>query len=31
MRMSQTFSECDAKMIETEKALSALIRSMHYG
>jgi len=26
--MSQAFSECDAKMMETEKVLSALIRSM---
>ena len=25
--MSQAFSECDAKMMETEKVLSALIRS----
>jgi hypothetical protein len=26
--MSQAFSECDAKMMETEKVLGALIRSM---
>jgi len=26
--MSQAFSECDANMMETEKVLSALIRSM---
>jgi hypothetical protein len=25
--MSQAFSECDAKMMETEKVLSVLIRS----
>jgi hypothetical protein len=26
--MSQAFSECDANMMETEKVLGALIRSM---
>ena len=26
--MSQAFSECDAKMMETEKVLGALIRSV---
>ena len=26
--MSQAFSECDATMMETEKVLGALIRSM---
>jgi hypothetical protein len=26
--MSQAFSECDAKIMETEKVLGALIRSM---
>ena len=26
--MSQAFSECDATMMETEKVLDALIRSM---
>ena len=26
--MSQAFSECDANVIETEKVLGALIRSM---
>ena len=26
--MSQEFSECDATMMETEKVLDALIRSM---
>ena len=26
--MSQAFSDCDAKMMETEKVLDALIRSM---
>ena len=26
--MSQAFSECDAKMMEPEKVLGALIRSM---
>jgi hypothetical protein len=26
--MSQEFSECDANMMETEKVLGALIRSM---
>jgi hypothetical protein len=26
--MSQAFSECDANMMETEKGLGALIRSM---
>jgi hypothetical protein len=26
--MSQAFAECDAKMMETEKVLGALIRSM---
>jgi len=26
--MSQTFSECDVNMMETEKVLGALIRSM---
>jgi hypothetical protein len=26
--MSQAFSKCDAKMMETEKVLGALIRSM---
>jgi hypothetical protein len=26
--MSQAFSECDAKMMDTEKVLGALIRSM---
>jgi len=29
--MSQAFSECDAKIIETEKVLGALIQSMHNG
>jgi len=29
--MSQAFSECDAIMMETEKALGALIRSMRNG
>jgi hypothetical protein len=29
--MSQAFSECDAKMMETEKVLGALIRSMRNG
>ncbi len=26
--MSQAFAECDAQMMETEKVLGALIRSM---
>ena len=26
--MSQAFSECDANMVETEKVLGVLIRSM---
>ncbi len=29
--MSQAFSECDAKMMETEKVLGVLIRSMRNG
>jgi len=29
--MSQAFAECDATMMETEKVLSALIRSMRNG
>jgi hypothetical protein len=29
--MSQAFSECDAKMMETEKVLGALIWSMRNG
>ncbi len=29
--MSQVFSECDATMMETEKVLGALIRSMRNG
>jgi len=29
--MSQAFSECDAKMMETEKVLGAPIRSMRSG
>jgi hypothetical protein len=29
--MIQAFSECDAKMMETEKVLGALIRSMRNG
>ena len=27
--MSQAFSECNANMMETEKVLGSLIRSMH--
>ena len=27
--MSQAFFECDAKIMETEKVLGSLIRSMH--
>jgi hypothetical protein len=29
--MSRAFSECDANMMETEKVLGALIRSMRNG
>jgi hypothetical protein len=29
--MSQAFSECDANMMEAEKVLGALIRSMRNG
>ena len=29
--MSQAFSECDANMMETEKVLGALIRSVRNG
>ena len=29
--MSQAFSECDANMMETEKVLGFLIRSMRNG
>jgi hypothetical protein len=29
--MSQAFSECDANMMETEKVMGALIRSMRNG
>jgi hypothetical protein len=29
--MSQAFSECDANMMETEKVMGALIRSVRNG
>jgi hypothetical protein len=29
--MNQAFSECDANMLETEKVLGSLIRSMRNG